>query len=99
VICQVFDQQITDTLRHILVDRNLDNRSKFSPPDALLHGFEQIIGFQLLDFYICVADDAEGVYCNNLHPCEKGVDVGHNDLLKPGEIMIVRDGAVLAHSA
>src|SRR5215213_10840079 len=58
---KVFDQQFTNRFGHAFVNFSLYDRSKFALTNALLHSFQQIIRFYLLDLEIRIAEDAKRV--------------------------------------
>ncbi len=96
---QVVNQQVADFGGHVLVNGHLHHRAKFSSANALLHGFEQIVGFQFLDFDIGVADDTEGVNGHHLEPGEERSQVGRDDLFEPDEVMVVGHRPIFAQPA
>ncbi len=96
---KILDQQLTDSIRHVVVDLDLHHRPELPPADALLHALEQVIRFDLLDLHVRVADDAERVGGNHLQAGEKAGEVGSDELLEPDKIMMMRDRPVLAGTA
>ena len=96
---EIFDQQVPISRRHVFINRHLNDRTELAPADALLHGLQQIVRFDFLDFHVCVADDAERMRGDHFHAREERLQIGNDHLLEPHEIMVIRNRAILADVA
>lgn len=69
---KVIDQQLANGGWHIVVDLHMHHRAEFAFANALLHGLEQVVRFDLLDLHIGIANDAEGIRGNHFQPGKSG---------------------------
>ena len=96
---KIIHEQVTHFLRHGWIDRHLYYRTKFAFADVLLHGLEQVIGFEFLNFDIGIAHDAEGMGCDNFQTGKQPLKICSNDLVQPDEIMMMRNGPIFSGAA
>ncbi len=76
--------------RHLLVDGDADDGAEAAAAHELLDRLEQVVGFQFLDGELGVAGHAEGVRLEHLEAGEQRGEVGGDDLLQPGEPLVLR---------
>ena len=92
---EVLAQDVAHALRHRLVDGDADDGAEAAPADELLDGLEEVVGLQLLDGELGVARHAERVRLQHLHAGEQRREVGGDDLLEPGEPLVLHAVLVL----
>ncbi len=96
---QIRDQQLESIVCDIVIDSQLDDATKTAHPDTLLHGLQQVAGFDLLDLHIIITNDAERMNVQDLHPREEIAEVGGDDLFHPNKVVVEGDGAILPDTA
>ena len=84
---------------HVVVNHNPYDRTKPALAHALLHGFQQVRGFQFLDDHIGIAGDVKWVRFHDFHSWEELIQVCSDDLFQPYKIMMGWRSAVLAGAA
>ena len=62
----------------------------------MLHRLKQVVGLEFLDFDIRVAHNTEEMRRDDFHAREKRLQVGHDQLVEPDEIVMKGDRAILA---
>ena len=67
--------------------------------DSLLHRFQQIGRFQLLDRHIGIPRHPEWMRLDDCHPWEEYIKIGSDQLFQPHKIMIMGHRAIFAHPA
>ena len=86
---EVLAQDVPHALRHRLVDGDADDGAEAAAADELLDGLEEVVGLQLLDGKLGVARHAERVRLQHLHAGEQRGEVGGDELLEPGEPLLL----------
>jgi hypothetical protein len=82
---QIGSQHFEHAFRHLLGDFQPDHGAESPLTYALLHRFQQVLGFEFLDGEIGVTRDAEGMGSHDLHSGKQIAEVGGDQLLQPHE--------------
>src|SRR6266545_7688942 len=79
---EVIDEQVTNVIGHILINFYLHHGTEFSPANALLHTFQQVVRFDFLNLHVGISNDTEGIGGDNFQTGEEHRKVCHNQLFE-----------------
>ena len=82
---EVLDEDVEHAPRHALFDLEQGRRAVPELAQALVDGFEQVVGLVFLNHHVGVADDAEDMRALDRRAREQRLDVGADDVFDEHE--------------